>query len=441
MFHQQEESQRQQYQAQVSPDHLLASQDEDSIFDNVAEDHSNRPLNEDKYANNDENGNGNQNFHALQSLLSDDDSVDTTATSSSIVTNSRVTSMDLDLRIQPSRDLHFWLSHNDETSRCTVTVSNMSMSYLPLAFKIQASERRRYMVWPSVGVVKPQSSMSITVFLLDEAKQELLDLFQKLGPAAEFRQTDTVLIEWCGVPSDFCSQLSGDHDQDFETLWSYWNICQKNEGWASEQSCLRVRISVDSKDWHHCQAISRPASSGSHHSRCEIPPRNAISMDATAETMQFLEAEIENLRRKCEELTAERYIVEQQLEEAREKLESSPPRGGGGAVHKFQLQQTMRCGYCLKVFRSDHSSLLAPISSQSCGHSICRNCCFRRSSSKRGRSEKHTLSSDLLMCVGDMHSMSVDDDSSCPICHAPSAFGSGKLNVNQSLCLVLRLLE
>lgn len=375
----------------------------------------------------------------LQSLLSCDESVDTTATASSIVTNSRVSTMDLDLRIHPSTDIHFLLTHNsDDTSRCSLTLSNMSMSYLPLTFRIQASHRHRYMIWPSIGLVKPQSTISVSVFLLDEAKQDLLNSFRTLGPAAEFRCTDTLSIEWCGAPSDFCNQLTADHEQDMETLLSYWNSCMKNEGWTCEQCYLRVRVSVDDDNRRRYERISEPVSPNhsfdTRNDEISSPSSDAVSHKYN-EMLEALQAEVENLRRKCEEMTAERYILEQQLEEVRERNSL----GCGGAIHKFQLQQTMRCGNCLKVFRSDPNSLLAPIASQSCGHSICRNCCYQRSSRYK-RHTRHSLSSDLLMCVGDLQSLALEDYS-CPICQAPSAFEGSKLNVNHSLCLVLHLLD
>jgi len=429
---QQQEQEGEQCSLHLEYDSQAAPEDENSEFNNVKEGgnvHQAKGCEEiDDGVVDDMNG-----IRSL-SLLSSDESVDTTATSSSIVTNSRMTAMDLDLRIEPSTDIHFLLKHSSEdTSHCTVTLTNMSPSYLPLAFKIQASQRRRYMVWPSAGVIEPQTSTSITVFLVDDAKQELLDLFEKFGPAAEFRQKDTLSIEWCGVPTDFCTQLTGDDDQDMETLWSYWNLCQKDEGWTPEQSFLRVRVSVDDRDNGQCHAIPRTPTSPTNRS-CNISPN--VSMDTTNSSLpsdQFLQAELENLRRKCQELTAERYLLEQQLEEART---SSPD---GGAVHKSHLQQSMRCGRCSKIFQSAASSPMAPIASRSCGHSICRKCC-RRISSRTRRSPRHSLSSDLLMCVGDMQSTSFDDGS-CPICFTPDAFGGSKLHVNHSLCLVLKLLD
>jgi hypothetical protein len=426
---------------QRSPkEHLSEEEGEDFVSENVSNEQlspylqKNRLQDEEK----DTDNLNADNLHSLNSLLlgDDDETVDTTATASSIVTNSRMTSMDLDLRIQPSIDIHFWLTHCcEDTSKCNVTLSNMSASFLPLAFRIQASQRRRYMVWPSMGVIKPQNTMTVTVVLIDDAKQELLDSFEKFGPAAEFRCLDALSIEWCGVPTDFCGQLTEDHDQDMETLMSYWNSCQKDEAWSCEQTHLRVRVSVDDNSKQNYSNMSKSGLP----QRCIEGLPSQVSQDESPsheQIPQALQAEVENLRRKCEELTAERYILEQQLEESREREYSA----NGGTIHKLQLQQTMRCGHCLKAFQADPRSLLAPIASQSCGHSICRNCCYRRSSRFKRRS-RQTLSSDLLMCVGDLQSTTSFDDDSCPLCHAPSAFAGSKLHVNQSLCLVLKLLD
>jgi len=195
-----------------------------------------------------------------------------------------------------------------------------------------------------------------------------------------------------------------------------------------------------------------------------------VSMETTSptrsESKQLLEAEIEKLQRKCEALTAERYIMEGQLKEARQKNYENEQHSAAtfqqnrGTVHKFQLQQTLRCGYCRSVFKSNPSSIYAPIASQSCGHSICRNCCHKRLSSARRRRDedtlssserlRNTISSDLFMCVdiNQVYSGSFEEQQhhqregeSCPLCLAPKAFRHGKLYLNESLCMVLKLLD
>jgi FtsZ-binding cell division protein ZapB len=190
------------------------------------------------------------------------------------------------------------------------------------------------------------------------------------------------------------------------------------------------------------------------------------TVSTRAETEQLLQAEIEELRRNREKLTAERYIMEGQLKEARQRSKDNEERSSEwqniGTVHKYQLQQSMTCSSCTEVFKSNPSSGNAPIASQSCGHSICRNCCHKRFSAvRRLRDEntvnssdflRDTISSDLFMCgmgkMSQVYAPSVDERQrqlkeceSCPICSAPRAFRHGKLCVNESLCIVLKLLD
>ncbi|VEU34897.1 unnamed protein product [Pseudo-nitzschia multistriata] len=210
------------------------------------------------------------------------------------------------------------------------------------------------------------------------------------------------------------------------------------------------------------------------HSEASDPKNNEkdipcnVSMETTStrtETEQLLRAEIEDLKVRCEKLKAERYMVEGQLKEARQKNHEIELRAldhrKQGTVHKYQLQQTLRCGYCTRVFRSNPSSPNAPIASQACGHSVCRNCCQARLAPARRNEQRRrdghsmtgsellrsTMASDLFMCVDMDHVYSEAEQEqrregeSCPICSAPRAFKDGRLHVNESLCAVLRLLD
>ena len=194
------------------------------------------------------------------------------------------------------------------------------------------------------------------------------------------------------------------------------------------------------------------------------------TVSTRSETEQLLQPEVKGLRLRCERLTAERYILEGQLKEVRQrsKIMEEEKRSSDnhvvGMIHNYQLQQTMRCAHCNKVFQSDPSSLHAPIASQACGHSVCRNCCHRRLSVARLHKDentmnssehlRNTISSDLFMCgMGDMSHVllyspsfeerqkQLQECESCPICRTPRSFRQSRLNVNESLCMVLKLLE
>ena len=188
------------------------------------------------------------------------------------------------------------------------------------------------------------------------------------------------------------------------------------------------------------------------------------TVSTRSETEQLLQEKVEELRMKCEKLTAERYIIEGQLKEARQRNQANEQRSSNnnvGTIHKFHLLQATRCASCSRTFKANPSSPNAPISSQACGHSICRNCCHKRLSQARRtpRNEnamnsserlRNTISSDLFMCgMGDMsqvYSPSFEEHQrqeceSCPICCTPRAFRPGKLNINEGLCTVLKLLD
>lgn len=239
---------------------------------------------------------------------------------------------------------------------------------------------------------------------------------------------------------------------------------------SPSRSPERLRLDKNSSVKDSFSPLPTPSSFLSHKNKnngkdssCNIPIE-ATSM--RSETEQLLQVEVGELRHKIEKVTTERYIVEGQLKEARQRNNNaeqySSDRHNIGTVHKFQLQQTLRCAYCTKVFKSNPSSLNAPIASQACGHTICRNCCHKRlSAARRYRDEntmnsserlRNTISSDLFMCgMGDMsqvyspsfdeHQRQLQECESCPICCAPRAFRHGKLYVNESLCIVLKLLD
>jgi hypothetical protein len=271
--------------------------------------------------------------------------------------------------------------------------------------QIQPSQRHRYAIWPSVGIVDPRFSVSVLIVLLEHAKADLVHSFEKLGPLAEFRQRDKFTIEWCEAPDGLFGQLCGDENQDHEILSSFWNHQHTTEYPIPHQhQPLRVRFSVNDKptDLHP-----------------SIAP--CVSMDTSHESEGpkskegALLKEVDNIRRQCEELKVERLILENELEEGRQEKRESR---GAGALHKFRLQQTLRCGRCYQMYSKSPQSPAAPIVSQACGHTVCRSCV------NRGNGMFH--------CDG--------RGAACPFCHVPNAFDE-ELHVNHSLCAVISLLD
>ena len=218
-----------------------------------------------------------------------------------------------------------------------------------------------------------------------------------------------------------------------------------------------------------------PSTPSPQHEKAQNNSRDISCVDTVStrsETEQLLQAQVEELRLRCEKLTVERNVMDGQLKEARQRFQiaeahrrTRDKNNNAVMVRKSKLQQAMSCGYCNQPFQSDPSSLHAPILSQTCGHSICRNCCQKRLAVAQRHRDEHasvvssserlwnTISSDLFTCgMGDMsqvysspsfdeHQRRVEQCESCPLCHAPKAFRPGKINVNESLCMVLKLVE
>lgn len=286
------------------------------------------------------------------------------------------------------------------------------------------------MIWPCVGVVAPRKSVIITVVIVEDERIDMVRSFEKLGPPAQFRQRDKLIIEWCEITTAYMSKLVGDDNEDFETLLSMWNAAA-TENWKTCTQSLRVRLSLDDIELD-CDSIR------------STPLLQNISMDSTVEDSidtcttksvtkslsshscdNPLAAEVENLRRRVEELTAERYILENQLEQSQAEL-CEARATSSRVIHKYQLRQTLICGRCFLPFSSKIASDSSPISSQACGHSVCRKCLTQQ------QQGSHSISS-VFSCQPPTYS------GVCPICYAPKAFLEH--NVNESLCSVLSLME
>jgi len=101
---------------------------------------------------------------------------------------------------------------------------------------------------------------------------------------------------------------------------------------------------------------------------------------------------------------------------------SSPTTTPKNTIHKYQLQQTLRCNGCYQVFSRDPDSFAIPVMSQACGHSICRGCVVRKADEDFAFTQTYA------------------DAICCPICQIPDAF-SQELHINHSLCAVIALID
>jgi len=167
----------------------------------------------------------------------EDASVDSSATSSSILTWNRWT--DVDIVADPSNGVHFQL-RPDESSSCVVKLTNTSSSLQPVTFAVDASSSDNILVSPSFGILNNGESVFVHVTFTEDAKDDMLNLFDKLGPAAEFCQNDRVLIKYCGFSKHLLTDCQAD---DMKTLSSFWDIRESNNECLWNELNLRVRVS------------------------------------------------------------------------------------------------------------------------------------------------------------------------------------------------------
>ena len=104
------------------------------------------------------------------------------------------------------------------------------------------------MIWPKVGIVHPRSIEVVSIVLLERERNEMVRNYDKLGPNSPFYQRDKFVIEWCEVSNQFCKELlTGDPDEDQETLHSLWNAAY-DLGQNIYKRSIRVQFSNSSPD-------------------------------------------------------------------------------------------------------------------------------------------------------------------------------------------------
>jgi hypothetical protein len=86
-----------------------------------------------------------------------------------------------------------------------------------------------------------------------------------------------------------------------------------------------------------------------------------------------LRLEAAGLRRQCELLLAHNESMQHQVEQTQSELREQL-KEAHHAVHKWQLRMYLVCAGCGQSFEGAANSPLAPISSQSCSHTLCRSC-------------------------------------------------------------------
>jgi RING-type zinc-finger len=275
--------------------------------------------------------------------------------------------------------------------------------------QIQPNTKSRYAIWPSVGVVEPGECAIVSIVLLERARSELEQFNARMD------KTEQIVVEWCRAPEIVFKQLGlmVDSDQDHDILSSFWSTRghQFSTRVTSEKQHLEVHFDlhkpvVSNKEWY-ARVLD-----------FEIPP--TVSMEASSENDDpSLECD-DSLMLSVSTWDGESHHQKRRNHGPTHPTEAAPSKNP--SIHKFQLQQTLRCRGCYQVFSRDPDHYTIPVMSQSCGHTICRGCVLRQADQDYdfAKEYQHTVS--------------------CPLCHATQAF-SQQLHINHSLCSVIALID
>jgi len=257
------------------------------------------------------------------------------------------------LQLDPESELHFYLSYNDETARCTMTLRHPGTNDDYIAFKVKTTQPRRYLVRPNQGLVAPGSSEKVAILLVDKDKQALLKSYESLGQSALDHAKDKFLVQTCVVNSAFSSKFksrkSVDNSELYDALNGMWSSA--SGGGVSivgsvHNKKLHVRLFVgaaasgvvgspgaasqfqvtDKRYNQPTMSSNAPASSNALTSKEMLKPHdNSVALENMSPDQLF--SEVTNLRKKYDELvsfsvnlTAERDILNNTLEQTKREL-------------------------------------------------------------------------------------------------------------------------
>jgi hypothetical protein len=270
-----------------------------------------------------------------------------------------------------------------------------------------------------VGVVEQGSSTIVSVVLLERARSGLeLEAARMDSPVKELDKTERIVVEWCRAPEKVYRQLGlmVDSDQDYDILSSFWNT--KGYEFAapviSAKQPLEVHFGLRNPELSNKQGVEQGIGN------LIIP---TVSMeDSSVQGDPSITCD-DSMILSVSTWDGESHNLSQH------KRRSHGPNQLAGStaskipsIHKFQLQQTLRCKGCYQVFSRDPNQFTIPVMSQSCGHTICRGCVVRKADQDYEFAEEY------------------QSTVSCPLCHASNAF-SQELHINHSLCSVIALID
>ena len=294
----------------------------------------------------------------------------------------------------------------------------MTQLCFSLVSQVQPNQKSRYAIWPSVGVVEKGASTIVTVVLLERARADLEQEVTRMDATGRaLYKSEKIVVEWCRAPEKVYRQLElmVDSDQDHDILSSFWSTkgYEFSAPVRSAKQPLDVHFVLRSPDISSKQG-------GANANDYLITP--TISMDESNHGDPDFVCD-DSLILSVSTWDGESHSLAHQKRRGQGSTHlSGSVSSKTPSIHKYQLQQTLRCRGCYQVFSRDPNEFAIPVMSQSCGHTICRGCVVRKA--------------DQDYEFAKMYHSTV----SCPLCNASDAF-SQELHINHSLCSVIALID
>lgn len=213
-----------------------------------------------------------------------------------------------------------------KNDRSVITLRHPGRTKNALAFKVKTTQPRRYQVRPNQGIVKPGTTESVTILLIDKDRQSLLESYDTLGRSALENSKDKFLVQSCIVGADFVrryddignlttpSSESGTKagKEIAEALTEMWNNVTKGGLTPIHNRKLHVRHVVGTETGKDA---------------CMSSAKQAVQPNVESMSRESMVLEIISLRRKHDDLvsfsinlTTERDILNNTLEQTKRDL-------------------------------------------------------------------------------------------------------------------------
>jgi MSP (Major sperm protein) domain len=216
-------------------------------------------------------------------------------------------------------------------------------SYVPCLLQVKTTQPRRYLVRPNQGLIRPGGTESVQILLVEKDKNSLLQSYSRLGQAALDHSKDKFLVQSCVVAPDFVADYGSSAEEAYDKLSGLWASVTSSAANTIANKKLHVRHTVSEPD-----GLGRGGGASSAAAAAEMPAKHVVAANVQDMTSEQLLTEVNNLRRKYDELvafsvnlTAERDILNNTLEQtkrdlnrelAKSKMPSSAQRASGAAA-------------------------------------------------------------------------------------------------------------